>query len=220
MSMTVDWRRVKVLGIVIVVIAAVLTITVFAVKAGKARADIRETFDQTPMLYTMECMAQTIVVHKGAEAMKWIGDRDLIVPVRAYIKVGYRLSDISDVRVEGQRVTLTLPEPVVDIQNPEVVYDEAITKVGFFRRNFTQEELSAITAEGLQQLTERLDSYELKEPAQQQAQNIIAGMLRAKGYEVVFRTPTSPLLPDSPRGLTPPSEVCRPFGAIPTPHGG
>ena len=153
--------------VAVVVIAAVLTITAFALQSGKARADIRETFDQTPMLYTMECKAQTIVVHKGAEALKWVGDRDLIVPVKASIKVGYRLSDISDVHIEGQRVTLTLPEPVVEIINPEVVYDEAITKVGFFRRKFTQEELSSITAEGKQQLEERLDSYQLIEPAQQ-----------------------------------------------------
>ncbi|MBQ3631366.1 MAG: DUF4230 domain-containing protein [Prevotella sp.] len=173
--------------VAVVVLAAILTITAFAVKAGKARADVHETFDQTPMLYTMECVAQTIVAHKGAEALKWVGDRDLIVPVKASIKVGYRLSDISDVNIEGQRVTLTLPAPVVEIQNPEVVYDEAITKVGFFRRKFSQEELSAITAEGVQQLEERLDSYQLIEPAQQQAQLIIAGMLRAKGYEVVFR---------------------------------
>ena len=190
--------------VAVVVIAAILTITAFALQSGKARADIRETFDQTPMLYTMECMAQTIVVHKGAEALKWVGDRDLIVPVKASIKVGYRLSDINDIRIEGQRVSLTLPDPVVEILNPEVVYDEAITKVGFFRRNVTQEELSAITAEGKQQLEERLDSYQLIEPAQQQAQSIIAGMLRAKGYDVLFRArPTEGLVEGTLKRLNP-----------------
>mgnify|MGYP002854943615 CR=1 FL=1 len=187
----IDYKPWKRIVAVIVVVAALLSITAWVVKMGKARVDVQRMFDQTPMLYTVECSAQTIVTHKGAEAMKWVGDRDLIVPVKATVKVGFRLSDINDVRVEGRTVSLTLPDPVVEIQNPEVVYDEAITKVGFFRRNFSQEELSDITAEGLRQMEERMDSYQLIEPAQQQAQRIIAAMLRQKGYDVLFRAAPS-----------------------------
>lgn len=184
----IDYKKLLRIAAVVVIVAVILSITAWVAKMGKARVEVREMLDQTPVLYTMECMAQTIVTHKGADALKWVGDRDLIVPVKATVKIGFRLSDITDVSVQGRRVSLVLPEPMVDIQNPEVVYDEAITKVGFFRRNFSQEELSAITAEGVRQLEERVDGQELIEPARQQAQGIIAAMLRQKGYEVVFRT--------------------------------
>ena len=178
--------------VVVVVVVTVLLLATAPVGRSSRQADVvHETFDQAPVLYTMECVAQTIVCHRGADALKWVGDRDLLVPVKASVKVGFRLSDINDVRVEGRTVSLTLPDPVVEIQNPEVVYDEAITKVGFFRRNFSQEELSDITAEGLQQMEERMDSYQLIEPAQQQAQRIIAAMLRQKGYDVLFRAAPS-----------------------------
>ena len=185
----IDYKRLLRIAAVVVIVAVILSITAWVAKMGKARVDVQQMLDQTPMLYTTECIAQTIVTHKGAEAMKWAGDRDLIVPVKATVKVGFRLSDITDVSVQGRRVSLTLPAPVVEIQNPEVVYDEAITKVGFFRRNFSQEELSAITAEGVQQMEERMDSYQLIEPAQQQVQRIIAAMLRQKGYDVLFKAP-------------------------------
>ena len=52
----------------------------------KTETEIKTTFDNTPMLYTLECEAQTIVTQKGADSWSWLGDRDFIIPVQGWIR--------------------------------------------------------------------------------------------------------------------------------------
>lgn len=156
----------------------------------KSEAEIRTSFDNTPVLYTLECEAQTIVTQKGADSWSWLGDRDFIIPVKGYIKVGYNLRKIKKFKIEDDILHLTLPDPEIELQQAEPIYSQAVTKVGFFRSEFSQKEQSEIIQEGVKLLRKRIEQLDLLPPAQEQARQIVEGMVRELGYKPDISFPT------------------------------
>lgn len=149
----------------------------------KTETEIKTTFDNTPMLYTLECEAQTIVTQKGADSWSWLGDRDFIIPVKGYIKAGYDLHKIKKMKIDGDVLHLTMPDPVIELQHAEPLYNQAVTKVGFFRSDFTQKEQSAIIKEGVELLRKRIEQLDLVPQAEEQARAIMESLIRQLGYE-------------------------------------
>ncbi len=149
----------------------------------KTTMEIKTTFDNTPMLYTLECEAQTIVTQHGADSWDWLGDRDFIIPVKGYIKAGYDLRKIKKMKIEGDVLSFTMPDPVIELQNAEPLYNQAVSKVGFFRSEFSQKEQSAIVKEGVALLRKRIEQLDLVPQAEEQARVIMESLVRQLGYQ-------------------------------------
>lgn len=156
----------------------------------KTETEIRTTFDNTPMLYTLECEAQTIVTQKGAESWSWLGDRDFIIPVKGYIKAGYDLRKIKKLKIEGDQLSLTMPDPEIELQNAEPLYNQAVSNVGFFRSEFTQKEESEIIKEGVELLKKRIEQLDLVPQAEEQCRAIMESLVRQMGYEPQISFPS------------------------------
>ncbi len=156
----------------------------------KTETEIKTTFDNTPMLYTLECEAQTIVTQKGADSWSWLGDRDFIIPVKGYIKAGYDLRKIKKIKIDGDVLSFTMPDPVIELQNAEPLYNQAVSKVGFFRSDFTQKEQSTIIKEGVELLKKRIEQLDLVPQAEEQARTIMESLVRQLGYQPAISFPT------------------------------
>ena len=110
--------------------------------------ELLRSINTTPMLYTVQCVAQTTVIERSSRAMDWLGQRTAIIPVEANIKAGIDLSQLKNIRISGKTVYITLPDPVIEIESTRIRNDEIVTSVAPLRFDFTNEELAQIAHNG------------------------------------------------------------------------
>ena len=100
--------------------------------------ELLRSINTTPMLYTVQCVAQTTVIERSSRAMDWLGQRTAIIPVEANIKAGIDLSQLKNIRISGKTVYITLPDPVIEIESTRIRNDEIVTSVAPLRFDFTK----------------------------------------------------------------------------------
>lgn len=148
--------------------------------------ELLRSINNTPMLYTVQCVAQTTVIERSSPAMDLFGQRTAIIPVEANIKAGIDLSQLKDIRISGKTVYITLPDPVIEIESTRILNDEIVTSVAPLRSDFSNDELSQIARKGTDAIRSELGKYNLVEPAQAQAEVIISAIVSRMGLEAVF----------------------------------
>ena len=154
--------------------------------SGVSEEDLLQSINSTPMVYTVECMAQTCVVERSDLLSSLLGQRTAIIPVQANIKAGVNLSKINNVRIAEGKAYITLPPPTIEIESTKVLNDQIVTSVGPLRADFSADELTEIANKGRNAIEEKLNDYGLIDPAQDQAEVIIANIVRKMGLEPVF----------------------------------
>lgn len=148
--------------------------------------ELLRSINTTPMLYTVQCVAQTTVIERSSPALDLFGQRTAIIPVEANIKAGIDLSQLKNIRISGKTVYITLPDPVIEIESTRILNDEIVTSVAPLRFDFTNDELAQIARKGTDAIRNDLGKYNLVVPAQEQAELIIANIVNRMGYEAVF----------------------------------
>lgn len=148
--------------------------------------ELLRSINTTPMLYTVQCVAQTTVIERSSPAMDLFGQRTAIIPVEANIKAGIDLSQLKNIRISGKTVYITLPDPVIEIESTRILNDEIVTSVAPLRSDFSNDELAQIARKGTEAIRSDLGKYNLVEPAQQQAEVIIAAIVSRMGMDAVF----------------------------------
>ncbi len=148
--------------------------------------ELLHSINTTPMLYTVQCVAQTTVIERSAPIKGLFGQRTAIIPVEANIKAGIDLSKLSKIRISGKKVYITLPDPVIEIESTRILNDEIVTSVAPLRFNFTHDELAQIARKGTDAIRSDLEKYNLVVPAQEQAEMVIASIVSRMGMEAVF----------------------------------
>lgn len=149
--------------------------------------DLLQAIRTTPMLYTVQCVAQTTVVERSSKIKDLFGQRTVVVPVEANIKAGIDLSALSAVKIEDKTVYITLPDPVIEIESTHILRDKIVTSVAPLRSAFKDDELSAIAGKGVENIKENLDRYDIVVPAQEQAEMVLAAIANKFGLTAVFR---------------------------------
>ena len=76
--------------------------------SGISEEDLLRNINSTPMVYTVECMAQTCVVERSDLFSSLLGQRTAIIPVEANIKAGIDLSKVNNVRIAEGKAYITL----------------------------------------------------------------------------------------------------------------
>ena len=148
--------------------------------------ELLRSINTTPLLYTVQCVAQTTVIERSSPAAAWLGQRTAIIPVEANIKAGIDLSQLKNIRISGKTVYITLPDPVIEIETTRILNDEIVTSVAPFRFDFSNEELTQIARKGTDAIRNDLGKYNLVVPAQEQAEVIISSIVNRMGLEAVF----------------------------------
>lgn len=148
--------------------------------------ELLQSINSTPMIYTVECVAQTSVVERSSRFNGLLGQRTAIIPVEANIKAGIDLSKLDNIRIADGKAYITLPQPTIEIESTKVLNDQVVTSVAPLRSNFTADELAELATKGRQAIESKLYEYDLINPAQEQAEAIVAGIVRKLGLEPVF----------------------------------
>ena len=105
---------------------------------GKSRvseSELKSEISRIPMIYTVEAVAQVNIEETDAETslLSFFGNRNIIVPIKANLKAGIDLSKLDDISIEGDKVYITLPDPVIEIESTKILHDQMITDVTGFR---------------------------------------------------------------------------------------
>ena len=153
--------------------------------------ELLSEISRLPMLYTVEAEVEVLVEGHGkngtAEWKSVFGSRDIIVPVRAYLKAGIDLSKMTDVEVKGDKVYVSLPDPVIEIESTEIPWEKVVTSVSGLRDKFSNREKEFLTRKGRIKILEDMGNLDLIQPAQEHAEQIVSNLIRGMGYKPVLR---------------------------------
>ena len=168
-----------------------LMLPIMAASCGKeqvSESELRSTICRLPMIYTVEAIAEVTVENSDDESsmLTFFGNRNIVIPVKANVKAGINLPQLSDIRIEGDQVYITLPEPVIEIESSKIQHDQIISDVSGFRNTFKKGEEAKITKIGTDKIKANLNKLGLIEPAQEQAELILAEIVNKLGYTVSF----------------------------------
>ena len=160
-------------------------------KALPEEEELLSEISRLPMLYTVEAEVEVLVEGHGkngtAEWKSVFGSRDIIVPVKANLKAGIDLSKMEDVEVRGDKVYVSLPDPVIEIESTEIPWEKVVTSVSGLRDKFSNREKEFLTRKGRVKILEDMGNLDLIQPAQEHAEQIVSNLIRGMGYTPVFR---------------------------------
>jgi len=147
---------------------------------------------QMNRLATVEYVFSKII--EARDELTWykIGDRKILISVKATVKAGIDLSGLTvdDLAANGKSIEVSLPEPSIFQINikPEdirIPYQET----GFFRDKFEATEVNSILKVGEQQILEAAQKTDIIQQATTSAQRQVEILLRQLGYEqITIRT--------------------------------
>lgn len=172
-------------------ILPVILLVLVACQSHVSEKQLRNEVSAIPMLYTVEAEVQVLVEGHGKDgANDWkafFGKRDIIIPVKAHVKVGIDLSKITEMDVQGDRVYVTLPDPTIDLESTEILWDEVVSDVTGIRDQFSGKEKEFLTTKGKMKIMGELPQMDLVQPAQEHAEQVLGNLITALGYKPVFR---------------------------------
>ena len=152
---------------------------------------LRNEISTVPMLYTVEATVDVLVEGHGRDGTgEWkavFGKRDIILPIKANVKVGIDLSQITAIEIKGDKVYLQLPDPVVQIESTEIPWTEVVANVTGMSQEFTAREKEFLTRKGKEKIMEQIPDMDLIAPAQQHAELVLSNLISSMGYTPVFK---------------------------------
>ncbi len=127
---------------------------------------------------------------QASDELTWykVGDRKILINVRAGVKAGVDLSQLSvnDIDVTGKGIKITMPPATILSINikPEDV-SVAYQQTGFFRDQFSPAEVNEVMRVGERQIMEAAAKTDILKQADNNAALLIDKTLRQLGYESI-----------------------------------
>jgi hypothetical protein len=188
------WRRLGaarwVLILVVVAVGAWYLRPVFFPPEPAIRtAMLVEEIRTAAKLSTVELQA-TVVANRDESA--WYGAKFLFMAIPGRAAVGFDLEQLNAgaIRVDGAKVSVTLPPPQVLYVEVDLEHVEVYSAVGLLRPQFTPEETRALLAQGQQKIREKASQEAVLKRAREQATELVRKLTVAAGaaeVEVTIR---------------------------------
>ena len=148
-------------------------------------------------LYTSKYKIRKIVTYSDEPRLKGkilghevdmkmpVGDRKIAIPMNVTLKGYIDFSDFSEknVRREGRRIIVTLPQPQVAVTASKI--DQAGVKeyVSMMRSRFSDAEMAEFEKQGRQAVVNSIPRLDIKETAAVNAAKILIPMIVKMGYD-------------------------------------
>ena len=139
-----------------------------------------------------------------------LGKRSIAIPIEATVKayVDFSGFESSQVRRNGEKIEIVLPDPQFEITITRVNHDEVKQYIPLLRSNFSDKELTALAQAGRAAIVKSLPELDLTESARQNTARMLIPLLAQMGFDedqitVTFRKQFTAselsrfLLPDS-----------------------
>lgn len=148
-------------------------------------------------LYTTECTIHKLVTHgdqlnvKGRILFQDVdidlpfGERKVAIPLCATAKAYIDLSTFSadNVRRDGDRVEIVLPDPRIVLTSTTIDHDRVNTYVPLLRKRFSDDELTSYAQQGRQAIIDELPRLGLVETARENAAHVLVPLIAQMGFE-------------------------------------
>ncbi|MDD7028589.1 MAG: DUF4230 domain-containing protein [Prevotellaceae bacterium] len=148
-------------------------------------------------LYTSEYNIRKIVTYSDEPRLKGkllghdvnmkmpVGDRKIAIPMNVTLKGYIDFSDFSErnVRKEGDRIIVTLPQPQVAVTSSKIDQSGIKEYVSLMRSRFTDEEMAEFEKQGRQSVVNSIPRLDIKETAAVNAAKILIPMIVKMGYD-------------------------------------
>ena len=148
-------------------------------------------------LYTTEYQIRTIVTHSDTTQFRGRGlldglrvgvplsSRHIAIPIDATVKGYVDMADLTErnIRQEGNRLTVILPDPRVELTATKVDHKQTRQIVRFLGRNFTDAERSSFERQGRDSIIASLPQSGIIENARASAARILVPLLTQMGYK-------------------------------------
>lgn len=179
-----------------------------AVSCNKARTDAADKrVDTMPMmvmqiqkcsrLYTTEYHVHKIITHDDKVSLRGsfmkkdynidlpIGKRSIAIPMDATIKAYIDFGNFSEanVRRQGDKVEVTLPDPRVAITSTRINHKEIKQYVALLRHDFSDEELTSYERQGKEAIVSDIPKMGIIETARESAARILIPMIEQMGFK-------------------------------------
>lgn len=188
---------------------------------GQSEATVYQSIDTVPMLvmqiqqcarlYTTEYKVHKIVTHDDVVRLRGsllkqdinirlpLGDRKVAIPIDAMLKAYIDFSNFTEANIErnGERLTIILPDPRVELTSSKVNQQEIRSYVGLVRAGFTDAELSAYEQQGREAIIQSIPQLGVIDAARANAARALVPMLVKMGYReqdvtIAFRRDFNP----------------------------
>lgn len=147
-------------------------------------------------LYTAEYDIHKIVTHSDEKRLKGklfdhefdmkmpLGDRKIAIPINVKLKayVDFGSFGKENVRRNGEKIEVTLPDPRVVVTSSKVDHDEIHQYVALTRSRFTDAEMSNFESQGRQAVLNTIPQLGIIETARDNAAQVIIPMIVKMGY--------------------------------------
>lgn len=148
-------------------------------------------------LYTSEYQIHKIVTHKDRMNINGsflkkdfsidlpVGERRIAIPMTATLKAYVDMNGISEknIRREGRKITLILPDPKLVLTSTKVNNTEVKRYVALTRRNFSDGELASYMQQGRQSIINSIPEMGIIENARISAAHTIIPIIVQMGYD-------------------------------------
>ena len=114
-----------------------------------------------------------------------LSSRHIAIPIDATVKGYVDMADLSErnIRQEGNRLTVILPDPRVELTATKVDHKQTRQFVRFLGRNFTDAERSSFERQGRDSIIASLPQSGIIENARASAARILVPLLTRMGYK-------------------------------------
>lgn len=151
----------------------------------------------TSRLYTTEYQVHKIITHDDDIRLKGnfldkkydvalpMTSRKIAIPVNVDLRgyVDFWQFSEKDVRIDGDKVEIILPDPKVELLGSKVEYDKIRKKVAFMRSDFTSEEMFRFEEQGVESVKKSIVRLGIIEDARKNAANILIPLISRLGYK-------------------------------------
>ena len=159
---------------------------------------------QCSRLYTTEYQVHKIVACRSSReisglgltfSLDMFGDRKIIIPMDATLKGYIDFSRFTEANVErqGQRISITLPDPEVMMTSTKVDQEGVKYFVTGFRDHFSDAEQTAFESQGRQAIINEIPRLGIEQSAREGAVRLLVPLLTQMGFReqditINFRT--------------------------------
>lgn len=167
--------------------------------------------EQCSRLYTTEYQMRKIVIYDNPAVISGkvlhqdfkinlpIGDRRIAIPVTATAKAYVDMGKLTakDVRRNGDKIEITLPDPEVTLTATKVDNKGIKQKVALLRSRFSDDEITRIQQQGRKDIIKSLKSTNIIEDARQSAARQLIPVVTDLGFKeenitITFRKEVTP----------------------------
>ena len=127
------------------------------------------------------------------------GDRKIIIPIDATLKGFVDMSQVKDHHIEreGNKITVTLPDPQVMMTSTEIDHENIKEFVTGFRDDFTDQEMATFEAQGRKAIINEIPDLGIERAAREDAVRILVPIITQMGFReqditIQFRTDYNP----------------------------